>query len=97
MFENYVITDHAVERYQERMGEEKKNVIKRIRADLHFTKVKRIINEGSIKHVFTRNGKEFVFTKDGNVWVLKTVIKRTRQNHTNRISKKQASVTGGRY
>lgn len=78
MFEEYIITNHVIERYKERIGEQDKEVVKRIRKDLHFTKVKKIVNEDNIRHVFTFNSKEFIFVKNRGYWILKTVIKRNR-------------------
>lgn len=81
MFENYIITNHVVERYFERIGSKKKDVIKRIKRDLHYSKVKRIVNIGNTRHVFTINSKEFIFVqRRSGRWVLNTVIKRSRQN-----------------
>jgi hypothetical protein len=78
MFEDFIITDHVMERYQERVSETKKDVVKRIRKDLHFKKVQQIINVGNVRHVFTSHSKEFIFAKEGFRWVLKTIIKRNR-------------------
>lgn len=95
MFEDYVITNHAIERYKERVDETDKNTVKRIKSDLHFTKVKRIINEENIRYVFARNGKEFIFVKDGNVWILKTIIKRTRNKQKEIIIRRSESAKKG--
>jgi hypothetical protein len=84
MFEDYIITKHAIERYMERIDYNRKDAIKRIQSDLYFKKVKRIINNGDTRHVFTNNSKEFIFKKDAGTWILKTVIKRTR--HTNQFA-----------
>lgn len=96
MFEEYIITKHAIKRYKERIGEDDKFIVKRIKADLHFTKVKRIINEENVRHVFTRNSKEFIFTKDRDIWVLKTIIKRNKYQQKEAISKKQKYSNGGK-
>ena len=91
MFENYFITQHAIERYAERVSFDKKDIIKRIKHDLHFSKVKRIVNHGNIRHIFTYNSKEFIFIKDGqrNTWILKTVIKRSRKTQPYAMRKRE--------
>lgn len=85
MFENYIVTDHVIERYKERVGQAPNKVLQRIKSDLHFTKVKKIINNGSTRYVFTNNSKEFIFIKDHGIWILKTVIKRSRQKQQEAI------------
>lgn len=88
MFENFIITDHVVERYYERVSNDRKEIIRRIKRDLSIKRVKRIVNNGNIRHVFTFNSKEFIFEKTRDVWILKTVIKRTRNNNKNAINKR---------
>ena len=88
MFEDYIITNHAIERYAERIKCNKKDIIKRIKNDLYFTKVKRIINNGDTRYVFTRNSKEFIFKNDAGKWILKTVIKRSRNTNAYAMQKR---------
>lgn len=80
MFEKFIITNHVIERYYERVSGDRKEILRRINNDLHFSKVKRIINIGSYRYVFTRNSKEFIFIKDNGKWILNTVIKRSRKS-----------------
>lgn len=89
MFEKYLISDHVIERYCERVDECPKDVIKRIKNDLYFKKIKQIITNGNVKHVFTFNSKEFIFVKERSKWVLKTVIKRTRERNPGAIQKRK--------
>lgn len=89
MFENFIVTDHIIERYQQRVKVPKKEVMKRIKKDLHFSKVKQIVNKGNVRHVFTHHSKEFIFVKDHNRWILKTVIKRSRNNNPQAITKRK--------
>ena len=91
MFEDFIITNHIAERYCQRIGADKKEVLKRIKRDLHFTKVKRIVNNGNHRHVFTYNSKEFIFKKDKKQWILKTIIKRSRSNNEYAIKKRLTS------
>ena len=89
MFEDFIITDHIIKRYLERNpGSKKKEVRNRIKKDLHFTKVRKIVNNGNIRHVFTFHSKEFIFVQDGKKWVLRTVIKRTRNEVDRAINKR---------
>jgi hypothetical protein len=88
VFEDYIITNHAMQRYMERVDFNPKEVIKRIKSDLYFKKVKRIVNDGDIRHVFTRNSKEFIFKNDNGQWILKTVIKRNRGTNPWAIEKR---------
>lgn len=89
MFEDYIITNHAMQRYMERVDFNPKEVIKRIKSDLYFKKVKRIVNNGNTRHVFTFNSKEFIFKNDCGTWILKTVIKRNRGTNPLAIEKRQ--------
>lgn len=93
MFEDFIITNHAKERYKQRVRVSEKEIIKQIKKDLHFTKVKQIINIGNIRHVFTFHSKEFIFVKDGSKWVLKTIIKRSRSNNRQAIEKRKQLST----
>ncbi|UDY80670.1 hypothetical protein [Geobacillus phage GR1] len=93
MFEDFIITNHIKDRYKQRVGADEKEIIKRIKKDLHFTKVKQIINVGDIRHVFTFHSKEFIFVKDGSKWILKTIIKRSRNNNRQAIEKRKQLAT----
>jgi hypothetical protein len=91
MFEDFIVTDHALKRYCQRVlhdDDEKEEVIRRIKRDLYFKKIKRIVNNGNTRHVFTWHSKEFIFVKDRNKWILKTVIKRTRAKNPKAIERR---------
>lgn len=88
MFEDYIITEHVVERYNQRISESKSDVEKRIRRDLSYKRVKRIVNNGNTRHIFTFNSKEFIFKKGKNCWLLITVIKRNRENNSHAINRR---------
>lgn len=92
MFEQFIITNHVVERYLERVGAKKKDAVRRIKRDLHYTKVKKIVNKGNYRYVFTWNSKEFIFKKDKGRWILNTVIKRSRSNNDKAIQERLNSV-----
>lgn len=93
MFEDFVITDHIIERYYQRVSQSEKDIKRRIKRDLHFTKVKQIVNVGNVRHVFTWHSKEFIFVKDGSKWILKTIIKRSRANNQYAIQKRKKLAT----
>jgi hypothetical protein len=88
MFEDYIITHHSIERYAERANYNKKNIIRQIKYDLRFTNAKRIINHENTRYIFTYNNKEFIFKKDKDTWILKTVIKRSRERTESAIEKR---------
>lgn len=90
MFEDFIITNHIKERYKQRIGASEKEIVKRIKKDLHFTKVKQIVNVGNTRHVFTFNSKEFIFVNDNGKWILKTIIKRNRERNPIAIEKRAA-------
>jgi hypothetical protein len=92
MFEDFIITKHAIERYRERVSEDAKDIIRRIKRDLYFKKIRRIVNKGNIRHVFTFHSKEFIFVNDNGKWILKTVIKRNRTRNPQAIEKRLAAV-----
>ena len=62
--------------------------MKRIKKDLHYSKVKRIVNKGKYRYVFTFNSKEFIFVKDNGRWILRTVIKRNRKKSEQAIQER---------
>jgi len=92
MFEKFVITDHMVKRYQQRTNTVKGEIIERIKKDLHFTKIKQIVNIGNFRHVFTLHSKEFIFVRSSGKWVLKTIIKRTREENILAINKRKGQA-----
>lgn len=88
----YIISDHAVERYNERVGAYRGMSIRQsINKDLHFTRIKKIVtnHEDDTVHVFTRHSKEFIFIKDSKALILRTVIKRSRDNNKRTINKRR--------
>lgn len=92
MFEDFSIPQHIIDRYRERVDETVVNIKRRINQDLHFTKVKQIVNNGRTKHIFTRYSKEFIFVKVKGQWELKTVIKRTRKSTPSAIEKRKRQI-----
>lgn len=79
MFEYYIITDHVIDRYRQRVDENVEKIKRRIRQDLYYKKIKQIVYRGNVRHVFTIGSKEFIFVNKRGRWILKTVIKRTRK------------------
>lgn len=92
MFEHFIITNHVVERYLERVGSKEKDAIKRIKRDLHYSKVKRIVNIGNHRHIFTINSKEFIFVKKRGRWILNTIIKRSHNTNNRAIQSRIKSA-----
>lgn len=85
MFDHFIISDHVIERYSQRIDGSKDNIIRRIKKDLSIGKIKHIFNIGSKRHIFCEYGKQFVFEKERGKWVLKTVIKRKRAENARAI------------
>lgn len=90
----YVVSKHAIEQYEERVGVySKMNTKQCINQDLHFTRIKKIVKKpDGIVHVFVRNNVEFIFEKHKNrtgFLILKTVIKRHRYDNHKGIYKRE--------
>lgn len=84
MFERYFISNHAIERYRERIrlsDTSDRAVIRAIRRDLRSDKVRRIYNltrnGQKQKYVFSYNGKKFVFIYSNmkKSWILESIVK----------------------
>lgn len=85
----YIITDHAMERYAERINYNQKKTRDAIMKDLKALKNKRIINIGDKKHIFYKNYREFILQKKGNKEILVTVIKHKRSTKQQAIEKRE--------
>ncbi|MGG1916031.1 hypothetical protein ABFY54_28925 [Priestia megaterium] len=92
MFEYYIITEHVIDRYRQRVDETVENIKKRIKQDLYFKKIKQIVNKGNVRHVFTISSKEFIFVKERGRWLLKTVIKRSRKTNDLAIQQRRKTA-----
>lgn len=85
----YKITNHAIERYNERVNFSQKEIRRAIMKDLRSLKNKRIINVGSKKYIFFKNYREFVLeTKPDGTEILITVIKHKRDEKEKAIEKR---------
>lgn len=88
IFGHIIFSDHAIERYRERilkhknldMEMDRKDVIKLILRDISYKNIKKIVNYGNYKFVFTRYNCEFRFERshDNKSWVLLTVVRYKR-------------------
>lgn len=87
---NYKITQHAMERYAERVNFNQKKVCNAIIKDLKSMKNKRIVNIGNGKrYIFFKNYREFVMVeKEDGTEVLITVIKHKRDKKEDAINKR---------
>lgn len=85
----YIITDHAMQRYAERINYNQRKTRDAILKDLKALKNKRIINIGDKKHIFYKNYREFILQKKGNTEVLVTVIKHKRSTKQQAIEKRE--------
>lgn len=87
MVGNFVITKHALQRYEQRTNESKLSVQRRILRDLKALRNKKIVHIGPTKHVFytqpNGNVREFILeeskTKKDTYYVT-TIINRTPES-----------------
>lgn len=97
MIGRYVITNHALQRYEQRTNKSKQNTKHRMLRDLHATRNKKMVYIGSTVHTFYRqpnnNVREFVMEKKNNVYVVTTVINRNAEDselaYKNRLHQKK--------
>lgn len=81
------MSEHGEQRYIERIGVRKNmSVQKSLEKDLHYKRIKKIVDKTDTKHVFTFGRTEFIFSKKGSKLILKTVI---RHNVKSEIYKQQ--------
>lgn len=88
MFGKYYITNHALQRYEQRTNESKQSVQKRIMRDLNAIRNKKIVNIGPIKHIFyeqpSGNVREFILKQDmdrKDVFIVTTIINRSAEKN----------------
>ena len=84
-----IITDHAMERYAERINYNQKKTRDAKMKDLKALKNKRMIIIGDKKHIFYKNYREFILQKKGNTEILVTVIKHKRSTKQQAIEKRE--------
>jgi hypothetical protein len=92
----FSFSDHCIKQYRIRanMRNASATQIKQcIKRDLRTLNIRRIIHVGEDVHIFTGGYKEFIFIKTGGSFVLKTFIKRNRDDNMDRINKRKNLVT----
>lgn len=97
MIGRYIITNHALQRYEERTNKSKQNTRHRMLRDLHATRNKKMVYIGNTVHTFYKqpnnNVREFVMEKKNNVYVVTTVINRNSEDseaaYKNRLKQKE--------
>lgn len=81
MLGKFIITNHALERYEQRTNESKTDVKQRIIRDLRALRNKKIIHIGSTKHVFytqpSKNVREFIIEESKGKLYVTTIINRS--------------------
>lgn len=88
-----VITNHAKKRFEERIGSRRrsnittKGIKKTIERELSFQRIRYIIDIGTMKYIFLKNGKEYRFKRNADKWFLLTVIRHNRANYQKRVNK----------
>ena len=97
MLGNYVITNHVLERYEQRTNKSKKDVRSRILRDLNRLGNKRIVYIGDYSYIFCRqpnsNVREFIVFKKNGKHIVTTVINRSSEDsdlaYKNRLRQKE--------
>lgn len=81
MLGKFIVTNHALERYEQRTNESKTDVRQRIIRDLKALRNKKIIHIGSTKHVFytqpSKNVREFIIEESNGKLYVTTIINRS--------------------
>jgi hypothetical protein len=90
----YIVTNHAIDQYDDRIEfKTKRDIIKCIEYDLRTLNIKNVIYGEDHIYVFTKGYKEFIFRKGENVLFLKTVIRRCRNDAKRKFNKRKRLVT----
>ena len=97
MIGKYIITDHAVERYEQRTNKSKQNTKHRILRDLHATRNKKIVTIGKTTFIFysqpSTNVREFIMEEKNGKYIVTTIINRNRHDseiaYQNRLKQKK--------
>ena len=97
MIGRYIITDHALERYENRTNKSKQNTRHRMLRDLHATRNKKLVYIGTTIYMFytqpSTNVREFIMEKKGGKYIVTTIINRNRHDseiaYQNRLKQKK--------
>ena len=97
MKQQYILTDHAIQRYESRTNKSKQNTKHRMLRDLHATRNKKLVKINKILHVFytqpSTNVREFIMEEKNGKYIVTTVINRNRHDseiaYRNRLKQKK--------
>ena len=97
MIWRYIITDHAIQRYESRTNKSKQNTKHRMLRDLHATRNKKIVTIGNTTFMFytqpSTNVREFIMEKKNGKYIVTTIINRNRHDseiaYQNRLKQKK--------
>ncbi len=97
MIGKFIITNHALERYEQRTNKSKQNTKHRMLRDLHATRNKKIVTIGKTTYIFysqpSTNVREFIMEEKKGKYIVTTVINRNRHDseiaYRNRLKQKK--------
>lgn len=97
MIGKFIITKHALERYEQRTNKSKQNTKHRMLRDLHATRNKKIVTIGKTTFIFysqpSTNVREFIMEEKKGKYIVTTVINRNRHDseiaYRNRLKQKK--------
>ena len=97
MATQYILTEHALQRYEERTNKSKKNTRHRMLRDLHAMRNKKMVYIENTIYIFYRqpnnNVREFIVFKKNNKHIVTTVINRNSEDsdlaYKNRLRQKK--------
>ena len=97
MIGKFIITNHALERYEQRTNKSKQNTKHRMLRDLHATRNKKIVTIGKTTFIFysqpSTNVREFIMEEKNGKYIVTTVINRNRHDseiaYKNRLKQKK--------
>ncbi len=97
MLGNYIISSHALERYEQRTNKSKKDVRSRMLRDLNRLGNKRMVYIGDYVYIFCRQPnhsvREFIVLRKKDKYIVTTVINRNSEDsdlaYKNRMRQKE--------
>ena len=97
MIGKFIITNHALERYEQRTNKSKQNTKHRILRDLNATRNKKIVTIGKTTFIFysqqSTNVREFIMEEKNGKYMVPTIIKSNSHDseiaYKNRLKQKK--------
>ena len=97
MIGKYIITQHALERFDQRTNKSKQDTMKRMLRDLHATRGKKLVYIGDTTYMFytqpNQNVREFILKSRNGKYYVTTIINRNKEDseiaYQNRLRQKK--------